>query len=351
MCVIIHKPAGVELPLDIAERALKINQDGWGIMWHEFDRVNVRKGFKTKNFLRYVKVLKDKEAVFHCRIGTSGEVDVANCHPFPVTNQIWLMHNGVIGVARIEEEFNDSYAFAKYTLGPILQVYPELYGSPKLAATIQYFIGFTNKLVLMRDDGNIWIINSNGGTKHEGLWLSNSGPLPKVVIPHKQSYVYHAGAVVTLDDWQKRQDRFAPLTDSHSSDYDIYQHYCTQCLTWRRSLSKEDKWVLNTHGYICWVCQAKPKETVKKKTKKEIKEEKKRAKKETILDSLAIVRKEDLREKQDDSTFTEGWPEDLGALALLGKRAIKEFVDTYPDETAEMIDEYGFTVEYEMDAL
>lgn len=117
MCIIVYKPAGVEMPANtILKNCFENNRDGIGLMYREkTSKVRVLKGFMTlthfnkalKNLGRNTDLL-NTDVVIHFRLATHGTVVPGNCHPFPVTSSYARMqatdslvnkalaHNGIL---------------------------------------------------------------------------------------------------------------------------------------------------------------------------------------------------------------------------------------------------------------
>ena len=99
MCLIIDKPAGVDVPRDIIASAMEYNPDGVGIMFGgEVKRYLRIKPRKLERILNRLGV----PAAIHFRWATHGTVTHDNVHPFPVrpgpagAPVAYLMHNGVM---------------------------------------------------------------------------------------------------------------------------------------------------------------------------------------------------------------------------------------------------------------
>lgn len=117
MCIIAYKPAGVELLTKTTlQECFRRNNDGAGFAWWDFtERTwNVKKGFmKWTDFWKAFQDMgftkKDSYAC-HFRIGTSGNKDGGNTHPFPLdtdydkmrqtefSSDNVIFHNGVVGI-------------------------------------------------------------------------------------------------------------------------------------------------------------------------------------------------------------------------------------------------------------
>lgn len=114
MCIIIHKPAGIDCPNEaIIENCFANNPDGAGIaiLRKHSNTVEIYKGFmELSAFQEFCKlsVNKDDIAAYHFRWATGGGVIPENTHPFPITpyeseikalqikTRYAFLHNGVI---------------------------------------------------------------------------------------------------------------------------------------------------------------------------------------------------------------------------------------------------------------
>lgn len=108
MCIIVYKPAGVEIPAKtVWENCWSSNHDGIGLMYRDNGKVQIKKGFMTlesfENALENLKRKTDLNAldlVVHFRFATHGTVSPGNCHPFPVTSNLKRMQKVDIAVSR-----------------------------------------------------------------------------------------------------------------------------------------------------------------------------------------------------------------------------------------------------------
>lgn len=172
MCLIIDKPAGKKLERGVLERSLSRNPDGWGLMYADAGSIIVHKGLLPTEFLRIAySIPKTAHVVYHHRLATHGSKTMDNCHPFPVTDDIYMMHNGILGITTtLEHDKTDSYHFARYVLRPMLMNDPSLFGTARFADLIESLID-KDKIVLLRADGACQRIGE--GVERKGLWYSN----------------------------------------------------------------------------------------------------------------------------------------------------------------------------------
>ena len=176
MCIVVYKPAGKEL----SEQTLRIcnqnNSDGAGFMYVEDDKLHVHKGFFTfEKFWEEYKEHQNKQAVLHFRIMTDGVKDRFNCHPFYVTDNMAVAHNGVLRDYRAEADatVSDTYNFVAQTLQPLATTYEDIAKDPVFLRLVQGEIGSGNKLVMLWSDTTYAIINEAAGQWTDGVWFSN----------------------------------------------------------------------------------------------------------------------------------------------------------------------------------
>lgn len=99
MCVIIYKNEKTSLDFETVRLAYDTNPDGVGVAINGGDTWTITKYmYPSRQQLKTLcNNLKDKEAILHFRIATSGGVNIDNCQPFLFDNdQQVLFHNGVV---------------------------------------------------------------------------------------------------------------------------------------------------------------------------------------------------------------------------------------------------------------
>lgn len=125
MCVIVYKPADAPtLPFDILQACFTTNRDGAGFAYIHEGKVHWSKGYFNVDLLNkaLMEIPADAETVVHFRIATQGLVDVANTHPFPVSEDASLyevseysgdvpvlFHNGVLSIGSIKDRKSDTW--------------------------------------------------------------------------------------------------------------------------------------------------------------------------------------------------------------------------------------------------
>ena len=132
MCVIFYQTKDNTLfTYEEIKNAAKTNPHGMGWMANINGIIKYKKGyFDVKEFYDdYVSLRNEKGLVdiaLHFRIGTGSAIDVANCHPFPITSvpkriksaqghcDIGVMMNGIIGSST--KEYSDTALYVMNNL-------------------------------------------------------------------------------------------------------------------------------------------------------------------------------------------------------------------------------------------
>lgn len=170
MCIIIAKPAGVELPaLSTLETCWENNPDGAGLMWADGEAVNVRKGFMTwddfAEALDDAGDLTDRAAVLHFRITTHGGTRPECCHPFPVSSELddlralslavplACAHNGIISGMETEPGISDTMAYIRDVLAPLSRAVPSIIYNDDALDAVRATLG--SKMALLDASGEL----------------------------------------------------------------------------------------------------------------------------------------------------------------------------------------------------
>lgn len=194
MCIIVHKPAGVEIPQHRIDSFIRRNSDGYGLLWTEPSKDDpnatmlwyVKRG-GDKEYKEMVKeyFTKDREVLLHCRYATSGPKDDNMAHPFMVAcdptpkgvSAIGIMHNGVIGSGSKSASDTHIWVYekglpqlvAKFGWDRILD--PE---DKEAREAVEKDIGGGNRIVMMPNVGPVVFFNKRYGTEIDGAWYSNT---------------------------------------------------------------------------------------------------------------------------------------------------------------------------------
>ena len=242
MCVIFYQTK--EQPLFTYEEiknASLTNPDGMGLMWNDGKSIKYRKGyFNVDDFYDdYVDIKenpKTQDMALHFRIGTGSNIDVANCHPFPITKvekrikaakghcDVGVMMNGVIGEST--KEFSDTALYVMRNL-------KEYYDIDR-----RFFLHFSKRGEMLFENeihGCRFVLMSKEGTKLFGVgWSDYEG---KAMVSNRHWIIkptdYYYNNYRYFDKWDDYYDT--------SYVYDSYNAWYTQKKANRFSKKKNDK--------------------------------------------------------------------------------------------------------------
>ena len=182
MCLIIYNKGGeAKTPENYLKAAYENNHDGFGMMFADNGKVHVIRGlFDYNEIKQMIDDISGYPHVVHFRYRTRGPIDVSNCHPHRVLSKksdgqdLWMMHNGTFFHLKADEEESDSVKFAKH-LRSALRVYgPDTLFDKSQLHRMANRVGSVNKLVFLRGDGKIALVNKNQGFEEDGCWYSNT---------------------------------------------------------------------------------------------------------------------------------------------------------------------------------
>lgn len=189
MCVIFYQTKEqASFTYDEIQNASLTNPHGMGLMWNDGISIKYRKGyFNVKKFYDdYIEIKNNPKTIdiaLHFRIGTGSNIDVANCHPFPITSvpkriksakgscDVGVMMNGIIGSST--KEFSDTALYVMKNL-------KEYYDIDR-----RFFLHFNKRGEMLFENeihGCRFVLMSKEGTKLFGVgwsdyegkgWVSN----------------------------------------------------------------------------------------------------------------------------------------------------------------------------------
>lgn len=211
MCLLIHQPRGVTFSrADIADFA-KRNPDGFGVAYGDGKRLHLLRLVGSLSEIQdaYTRHAAGRECVIHFRMTTHGETNADNAHPYPITPDIALAHNGMLAIGNPHDEsMSDTWHLVEFFIRPIAQTDPDLLFNPVWGEMLGRLIGSGNKLAIAHRDGRVAIINKAAGTTHKGAWLSNtyawSAPRPDFRTPARgpvSPYAVSFNDYADLDLW------------------------------------------------------------------------------------------------------------------------------------------------------
>ena len=220
MCVCaLQKKEQASFTFDEINNMMLTNPHGAGLMWNDGKSIKYRKGyFDAKKFYDdYVAIRAlptTREIAVHARIGTGSNIDVANCHPFPITSvnkrlkakqgscDVGVMMNGIIGSST--KEFSDTALYVR----DHLKAYYDI--------DRRFFLHFSKRGEMLFENeihGNRFILMSKEGSKLFGTGWSDYDGKAMVSnrhwIPVKRSYDWYSymygNDYDSYDDWYRNR--------------------------------------------------------------------------------------------------------------------------------------------------
>lgn len=178
MCLLVSQPKTVSFTDSFLSDVYDKNSDGLGVMYAEDGKLHIYKCLpaNAKDFIDfYRKHAANRGCMWHARMRTHGDVDKDNCHPYQVTDDIWLAHNGILSTGNYADHTkSDTWHFIKNVLRPALTAQPDLMLDKEWIDFMGDLIGSGNKFGLVRADGESCIINRRQGVEFMQSWLSNT---------------------------------------------------------------------------------------------------------------------------------------------------------------------------------
>ena len=179
MCLIIKATNPKTVSQSDLKEAYTTNSDGFGIMFVDNNKI-VSDKIKPNNFDQVKQLFNkykniNKPIGIHFRFCTNGLTNIENAHPFKITKNIYLMHNGPkLPIPIIDNNMSDTHQFIKYYLKPILLNKPALIYDNKFQENLAEFIGNDKILFLDSEQNKFVIINEQEGNYKNDNWYSNT---------------------------------------------------------------------------------------------------------------------------------------------------------------------------------
>lgn len=187
MCIILTCEKFVRPEYEVIDRCFTSNPHGAGIMWCEDGDVVISKGYTTAQDLWQAieNVPNESRLVVHMRIATSGGIDAGTCHPFPVCDDLDILHapnveceaavahNGIISGMPTDttKGISDTISFVSSVVLPLY-----LSGNHKFTKSARRNIKRNapgNRFALMTCDGEVFRLGAGWETIDKGVYASN----------------------------------------------------------------------------------------------------------------------------------------------------------------------------------
>lgn len=177
MCIIAVQPKGIEIEKGYLENCWKNNTNGGGFMFTNGNKVLIYKTLISfndyyENYKKYKSMFPDSVFIHHFRISTHGKVNIENCHPFKINEQLAFCHNGIFHDVEVNNNYSDTCMFNEKVLKNLPN---DFLLNDGILNLLDYYCGFNNKLAFLSSDNKYTIINEISGVWHKGIWYSNNG--------------------------------------------------------------------------------------------------------------------------------------------------------------------------------
>ena len=174
MCLAIYKPSKVSADWDALEEGFRCNSHGAGFVTVHKGNLTISKGFFTFDEFRAAYLpYERRQAAIHFRLATHGQKNSANCHPFSVTDEIAMIHNGVLPIdTSNEKDMSDTWHYVEYVLKPLADESRDFYSHGSIKFLGEAAIS-GSKFVFLRADGDWDIWNQDEGHWAQDIWYSN----------------------------------------------------------------------------------------------------------------------------------------------------------------------------------
>ena len=176
MCLAIYKPASTPADWIAYENGHYSNPHSWGFAAVVDGTLVVKHGIGAFTEFRVAfEPYAECQAAIHFRWATHGSKTVANCHPFMVSRDLAMIHNGIIGIeCNVHSDRSDTWHFNELVCKPMHEADPAFFGRPCNIYTME-MAHKSSKFVFLHATGEYAIWNERDGDwASDGHWYSNS---------------------------------------------------------------------------------------------------------------------------------------------------------------------------------
>ena len=190
----------------------KTNADGIGLMFADKGELVIRKALPkdAAEARQFIEAMPDDErqVALHWRWRTHGAINLEQCHPYSITQDVAMMHNGILHTGNAADvSKSDTWHFIEDYLKTLSA---DTLHDARLGALVGDYIE-QNKFAIMSADGRLTVINKDQGVEYEGVWYSNTYAWsPELVVPGWLSKMKPRSSHKTVWDWEDDEEE-APL--------------------------------------------------------------------------------------------------------------------------------------------
>ena len=150
--------------------------DGMGMAWATKGKLHVRKGyFEFEPFWRDYKKISRYTHGIHARTATQGKISPGNCHPFYITRDVCMFHNGCISndIVPNHRIKSDTKLLVERVLKPLAEFGHGIFKSLAVLGLLKS-IGGWSKFAFLFSNGESYIVNmKEGEMEGKKTWFSN----------------------------------------------------------------------------------------------------------------------------------------------------------------------------------
>lgn len=171
MCLIMASERGI-IPTRNYANVWANNSDGFGIAYAKDNKLHIKKTLIEADVAMLMDEAQGNPFVAHWRFTTHGHSNLSNCHPFKLSGNVQMAHNGILNLPIVNEQMSDTWHFVRM-LQNIVKRDDTYFSQPFLAELGKEILG--NKLAFIHSDGRIAIVNEKIGTwdVENDVWYSN----------------------------------------------------------------------------------------------------------------------------------------------------------------------------------
>lgn len=176
MCLLIVKPANVEIPFSHLQNAADSNPHGAGVAIADGGKsplIRKNHAWGADELAEELDKHKGHPALVHFRYATHGGTNLENTHPFKLENGWSAAHNGIISDVETLPGESDTRAFLRLHVDPWIKNG----GTMERKDILEWIgkkVGGNNKLAFLHADGRHSIANEDSGHWRDGVWYSNT---------------------------------------------------------------------------------------------------------------------------------------------------------------------------------
>jgi predicted glutamine amidotransferase len=220
MCILIANKSKQLLSKETIKNSLENNPDGVGFMsamQGDIITYKLPANSKLDTVWSTYKEWRDScpnTVYIHFRISTGGDLSLNNCHPHKITNNLWVMHNGILTLKH-KDSLSDTARLAQL-LSQDSKIEENIFKNETLASqSVLEWARGSNKLIFLRNDGkNVYINKQLGHTDKLGNWYSNHTYTYGANFEHDYSYSAYG----------KYKGSYNDFYDTHKWDNNLKQY-------------------------------------------------------------------------------------------------------------------------------